>query len=68
VGVITPGRLANVSGTGTINTALAAAGYDYRGVPLGRGELKTPNHSAFLIKCVSSSPFVTEPPGIAPGR
>ena len=34
----------------------------YRGVPLGRGSSKPPKISGLLIKRVSSSPFLTEPP------
>jgi hypothetical protein len=42
--------------------APAHAGQWYRGVPLERGIWKPQNHSVFLIKRDSSSPFLWNPP------
>jgi hypothetical protein len=38
------------------------AGEDIQGCSVRKGELKTPNNSGFLIRRVSSSPFLAKPP------
>ena len=48
--------------------AVREAAVHLQGCSVRKGQLETPNHSVFLIKCVSSCPFLAEHPCTGFGR